>query len=69
MAQSGHRYMPPTRKPGRPPLDDGDETVSVSFRLPSAQYDELARRAQQERLSLSEQLRRELAARQLRTQK
>jgi hypothetical protein len=57
------------RTPGRPPLDDDDDSVSVSFRVPAAQYDDLYRQAQAERLTLSEHLRRELAAKALRTQK
>jgi hypothetical protein len=62
--------MQPTRRQGRPPLDDdGDESVSVSFRVSSSQYDDLYQRAQQERLTVSEHLRRELAARAFRTQK
>jgi hypothetical protein len=57
------------RQPGRPPLEDDAESVSVSFRISSAQYDDLYKKAQAERLTLSEHLRRELAAKALRTQK
>jgi hypothetical protein len=50
------------RQPGRPPLDDDDETVPASTKLPSRVYDDLDRRATAARVSLSEQIRRDIAA-------
>ncbi len=58
----------PTRRPGRPPLDGEDASVSVSFRVSTSQYDDLYRRAQRERRTVSEQLRRDLG-KPFRTQK
>jgi hypothetical protein len=54
--------MKPTRPPGRPPLDDDDESVSVSTRMPSRQFNDLYERAQGARVSVAEQLRRDAAA-------
>ena len=48
------------RTPGRPPLDDSDPCVDVHLRLPSKQYDEAWERAQRERISVPEVLRRML---------
>jgi hypothetical protein len=50
------------KKTGRPPLDAADASVSVSTRMPSRQYDEMARRAKDARVSVAEQLRRDVAA-------
>jgi len=50
------------KSPGRPPLDDDDETVPASTKLPSRQYDALDRRAAAARISLSEQIRRDIIA-------
>ena len=50
------------RKPSRPPLDENDPvTGSVHLRLPSRVYDDLYRRAQQERISVPEVIRRAIA--------
>lgn len=51
-----------TRPPGRPPLDDDDDSVPVSTRLPSRQFDAMQHRAKVARVSVAEQLRRDIAA-------
>lgn len=48
------------RAPGRPPLDDDDASVPVCLTLTAKQYDALYRRAQCDRVSVPEQIRREL---------
>jgi hypothetical protein len=48
------------RSPGRPPLDDDDESVGVHLTMPSKQYDAAFERAQQLRISVPEVLRRDL---------
>jgi hypothetical protein len=48
------------RSPGRPPLDDNDPSTQVGVRMPSKQFDDLYRRAQRERVSVAEIIRREL---------
>lgn len=50
------------KSPGRPPLDDDDESVPVSTRMPSRQYDDLSQRAKDARVSVAEQVRRDVAA-------
>ena len=50
-------------RPGRPPLDDDDESVPVSLKLPSKQYDDLWRQAQAQEVSVPEVIRRTLADR------
>jgi hypothetical protein len=45
---------------GRPPLDDGDPSVKVCVSLPSRQYDDVYERAQRERVSVPEVIRRAL---------
>lgn len=48
------------RPPGRPPLADGDPSAQLSVKLPSRQFAEVCERAQRERLSLAEWIRRQL---------
>lgn len=48
------------RSPGRPRLDDDDESTQVGVRLPTKQYDDLCKRAQEERVTVSEIIRRDL---------
>jgi len=43
---------------GRPPLVDGDETTPVTIRVPTRVFDRACRRADEERLKVSEALRR-----------
>jgi len=50
------------RQPGRPPLDDDDDSVPVHLTLTGRDYDDLYQRAQQERVSVPEQIRRTLRA-------
>jgi hypothetical protein len=50
---------PPPRRPGRPPIDPTDRSVSLSVRLPSKQYDALVQRALDARRTVAEQVRRE----------
>lgn len=50
------------RRPGRPPLDDDDPSVQVCVSLPGARYDELYDRAQRDRVSVPEVIRRQLDA-------
>ncbi|PYR30334.1 MAG: hypothetical protein DMF90_27920 [Acidobacteria bacterium] len=46
-------------RPGRPPLDDTDrESVMVNVRLPLRQYDAVWQRAQRERVTVPEWIRR-----------
>jgi hypothetical protein len=49
-----------TRRRGRPPLDDDDESTSVHLRLPAKKYDELCERARIQRVNVPELIRREL---------
>jgi len=54
--------MAERRPPGRPPLQRGAPSVSVTLRVPAAQYDRLYQQAQAARVdNLSEFLRRRLA--------
>jgi len=46
------------RRNGRPPLDDHDVSVRVSFRVPSREYDDLYHRAQRQRVNISDVIRR-----------
>jgi hypothetical protein len=48
------------RRRGRPPLEPNDPAVDVHVRMPSKQYDQAYARAQQERLTVPELLRRAL---------
>ena len=49
------------RTPGRPPLDDDDDSVSVHLRMSAAQYTETYRRAQEERKTVPEVIRADVA--------
>ena len=51
------------RRPGRPPLDPHDPSVPVAVRLPSRQYDDLLQRAQRERSTVADLIRRSLQPR------
>ncbi|MEP7304203.1 MAG: hypothetical protein ABJA98_01670 [Acidobacteriota bacterium] len=46
--------------PGRPPLDDDDPSVDVHLRMPSKQYDDAYKRAGRERVSVPEQIRKDM---------
>jgi hypothetical protein len=48
------------RQPGRPPLDRDDPSVSVHFRLPTKQYDDLWQRATRERVPVADFIRKRL---------
>jgi hypothetical protein len=48
------------RQPGRPPLEEHDESVKVCVTLPSKKYDDLYERARKERTSVPEIIRRKL---------
>jgi hypothetical protein len=50
------------RRPGRPPLDRDDPSVAVTFRLPSRRVDLLCQRADRERISVPELIRRGLTS-------
>lgn len=50
--------MSEPKRNGRPPLDDHDPSVAVTFRLPSRQYDELVHRANRDRVSVADAVRR-----------
>jgi hypothetical protein len=54
------RVTEPRGKPGRPPLDKDDPSVTVTVSLPSKQYDELYTRAQRADVSIPEIIRRHL---------
>ena len=60
--------MTPKRR-GRPRLEPDDPSVDVHVRLPSKQYDAAYLRAQRERLTVPELLRRALQAKQFRDSK
>jgi hypothetical protein len=47
-----------TRRNGRPPLDADSPSVPLTVRVPSATYDQLCVRAQHERTTVSELVRR-----------
>lgn len=49
------------RRPGRPPLDDHDPSVSVTVRMPGKQFDAIDARAREARLSLAAYIRQLLA--------
>jgi hypothetical protein len=46
--------------PGRPRVDDTDESVPVHLTLPARQYDEIYQRASAGRVSVQEQIRRDM---------
>ena len=48
------------RAPGHPPLDDDDASVPVHVKMPSKQYDETYERAQRARVTVPEQIRRDM---------
>ena len=48
--------------PGRPPLDEDDPSVDVHLRLPSKQYDDTYDRAQKERVTVPELIRKDMRA-------
>lgn len=47
-------------RPGRPPLDASDPSVSVTVRLPSKKFEAMCLRARAERITLATLLRRAL---------
>ena len=53
----------PKRRRGRPPLDDADPSVHVGVTLPAKQFDEYAKRALREGVSVPEAIRRDLQRR------
>lgn len=48
------------KRPGRPPLDKDDRSVSFCVTLPAKQYDAYTRQAIREDVSVAEIIRREL---------
>jgi hypothetical protein len=48
------------KRVGRPPLDDDDPSVKVSFSLPSRKYDAICAQALRDHISVPEVIRREL---------
>jgi len=46
--------------PGRPRLDDEDDSVDVHLTLTASHYDDLYRRAEEDRISVQERIRRDL---------
>jgi hypothetical protein len=48
------------RAPGHPPLDDHDVSVPVCVKMPAKQFDETERRAKEARVSMPEQIRRDM---------
>jgi hypothetical protein len=59
----------PKRRPGRPPIDEDDDSVRVSITLPAKHFDSLCRQALRDDISVPEVIRRELAPRQKTLQK
>lgn len=53
--------MPDRRPTGRPPLQRGDPSVNVNFRVPGTQYDRLEQQARNGRMTVPELIRRRLA--------
>ncbi len=51
--------MRPTRR-GRPPLDETDPSVDVHVKMSSKQYDATYQRAQRERVTVPEMIRRDV---------
>jgi hypothetical protein len=49
------------RRPGRPPLDVRDPSITVGFRVPTKKYDEFYAHARAARMSVSEYLRDQLS--------
>jgi len=47
-------------KPGRPRLDDDDESINVNVRMPSRKYDQLCEEARRQQVSVPEVIRRQL---------
>ncbi len=52
--------MKPTRRPGRPRLDEDDDTVRVKVSVPGYQYDYLYAAARRSEVSIPEVIRRHL---------
>jgi hypothetical protein len=53
--------MEKTKRPGRPTLaDDGEPSTQVGVRLPAKDFDELCRRASQDRVTVAEVIRRDI---------
>ena len=50
------------RRPGRPSVDEDDQSVYVGVTLTAAQYDDFCKQALRDEVSLPEVIRRELAA-------
>jgi hypothetical protein len=50
------------RSPGRPPLDDDEDSVPVNVRLPTSTYDEVYRLARMDHITVPEQIRRTIHA-------
>jgi hypothetical protein len=50
----------PPNRPGRPPLDKDDPSVSVCVRFPAKVYDRVYARAQRDRVSIPEVIRRQV---------
>jgi hypothetical protein len=50
----------PPKRQGRPPLDKEDPSVSVNVRVPGKLYDRMYERAQRERVTIPELIRRNL---------
>jgi len=48
------------RAPGHPPLDENDPSVPVHVKMPSQQYDDTYARARRSRVSVPEQMRRDM---------
>ncbi len=48
------------KRPGRPPLDDDDPSVKVSFSLPSKKFDAICAKATRDQISVPEAIRRAL---------
>jgi len=48
------------RPPGHPPLDDDDDSVPIHVKMTTTQYDDTYRRARRARVSVPEQIRRDV---------
>lgn len=55
--------------PGRPPLDDEDESVPVCVTLPLRLFDSTCQRAREDRVSLPERIRRDIREAQIKSKK
>lgn len=57
----------PRRRGGRPSLEPGDRSVRICLSIPVARYDDLYARARAARVSIPEQIRRDMQRKDIQT--